>query len=40
MLKVYAVSNSRSGLTDIIAVNDISEISLLLWTDIRFLRTI
>lgn len=39
MLKVYKVENSR-GESDIIAVNDISEISALKWQIITFLRFI
>lgn len=39
-MKLYRVYDSRTGATDILQVNDVSEISLMKWTDIKFLRLI
>jgi hypothetical protein len=39
-MKLYLVENEKTGESDIVQVFDISEISLLKWTHIKFLRLV
>lgn len=40
MRMLYKVSNPKTGTSDLVEVNDVSEISALVWPEIKFLRMV